>query len=226
MKYFTYIKNDSSRIPKKNFQVLGGLELWKHLIFELGNSDIYIDTDSHDILRECHQDADLSHVYCYERDPQFVAMENDPNNTLSPALLMVENFLDKYVTDPFEEIVLTHVTSPFLKKETVYDALKYLNQGYEFVHSVRSVQDFAWIGPHFKPLNFNPDVVQHTQDMEKIHFSNGAFFMFNKNNFKKYKNRLGEHNFYYPLTAVEAIEIDTPADLELAKIVYGGLENA
>ena len=174
MKYFTYIKNDSSRIPKKNFQVLGGLQLWKHLIFELGDSDIYIDTDSDDILRACQQDADLSHIYCYERDPQFVTMENDPNNTFSPALLMVENFLDKYVTDPYEEIVLTHVTSPFLKKETVYDALKYLNQGYEFVHS----------------------------------------------------NRLGEHNFYYPLTAVEAIEIDTPADLELAKIVYGGLENA
>ena len=38
MKLFTYIKNNSSRIPKKNFQVLGGLELWKHLIFEMRDS--------------------------------------------------------------------------------------------------------------------------------------------------------------------------------------------
>ena len=142
---------------------------------------------------------------------------------LSPALLMVENFLDKYVKDPDEKIVITHVTSPFLKKESIETALKYFDLGYEFVHSVHSIQDFAWFGEKFEPLNFNPKVVQRTQDVEKVHFSNGAFFIFDKKNFKKYGNRLGDKNFYYGLNNIESIEIDTMEDLELAKIVYKGM---
>jgi CMP-N-acetylneuraminic acid synthetase len=223
MKVFTYIKNDSCRVHKKNFHKIGNLELWKHLVYELRDEAVYIDTDSDEIIQACNQDLELSHVYCYRREQRFIAMENDPENRISPALLMLENFLDKHVIDPFEKIVLIHVTSPFLKRETILDALKYLDKGYEFVHSVFSVQDFAWLGKEFKPLNFDPSVVQRTQDVEEVHFSNGAFFIFNKRNFKKYKNRLGDKNFYYKLNNIEAIEIDTIEDLKLAKIIYKGV---
>ena len=67
-------------------------------------------------------------------------------------------------------------------------------------------------------------MIQRTQDVEEVHFSNGAFFIFNKRNFKKYKNRLGDKNFYYKLNNIEAIEIDTIEDLKLAKIVYKGVK--
>ena len=38
---------------------------------------------------------------------------------LSPALLMIDNFLDTFVKNDNEIIVTTHVTSPFLKKKTI-----------------------------------------------------------------------------------------------------------
>lgn len=225
MKIFTYIKNDSSRIPRKNFQKIGNLELWKHLLYEISSYEVYIDTDSDEVIKECSIDPMLKNVVAYKRHPHMVAMENDPDNNLSPALLMVENFLDKYIEDPDEKIILTHVTSPFLKVETIEAALNYFELGYEFIHSIHSIQDFAWFGEKFEPLNFNPKVVQRTQDVEKVHFSNGAFFIFSKKSFKKYGNRFGDNNFYYELNNIESIEIDTTEDLELAKIVYKGMKS-
>ena len=222
MKIFTYIKDRSSRVKKKNFQKIGDLELWKHLLYEFSEYMVFVDTDSSNVIGECQLDDKLKNVVAYPRHYSLVEMEEDPNNKLSPSLLMVDNFLNTYVDDLEEKIVLTHVTSPFLRKETVESAIAYLDKGYEFVHSVYSIQDFAWYGSNFSPLNFNPKVVQRTQDIEKVYFSNGAFFMFTKKMFKKYKNRLGRKNYFYELGSIESIEIDTEEDLKLARTVYKG----
>jgi CMP-N-acetylneuraminic acid synthetase len=219
MKVFTYIKDHSNRVYEKNFRKIGHLELWKHLIYELKGFDVFIDTDSNRVINDC---ASLSYVTAYRRDKKFIDIENDPKNKISPALLMVDNFLNLYVTDENEPIVVTHVTSPFLKKETINKAVSYLDN-YNFVHSIHSIQDFAWISNNFNPLNFDPNIVQRTQDVEKIHFSSGAFFIFTKKTFKKYNTRLGPNTFYFNLNHLEAIEIDTDEDLEFARTIYKGM---
>jgi len=225
MKIFTYIKDQSERVPRKNFQKIGGLELWKHLLYRLKEYEVYIDTDSEEVLKECSVDPLLQNVICYPRKKKFVVKPSNEANQLSPALNMTENFLDTYVSNPDEAVVVTHVTSPFLTKKTIENALQYLKKGYEFVHSIHSIQDFAWYGDAFEPLNFDPAVVQRTQDIDKIYFSNGAFFIFTKRSFKKHNTRLGDNSFYYPLDRVEAIEIDTMEDLRLAKLVHRGKKN-
>lgn len=226
MKVFTYIKNDSSRIRKKNFIDLGGLPLWKHLIYELSDlCEVFIDTDSEEIIHQCEIDENLKNVYAYRRDQSFIDMENDPQNKISPALLMVENFLNKFVKDDEEIIILTHVTSPFLKKETVVDAIKKLEQGYDSVHSVTYKQDFAWLGSFGNPINFNPAVVQRTQDLEKIYFSNGAFFIFSKKTFIENRHRFGKNNFLYEISDIEGIEIDNMKDYKMAKIIFQGAKS-
>jgi hypothetical protein len=47
--------------------------------------------------------------------------------------------------------------------------------------------------------------------------SNGAFFIFRKKTFIKYKNRIGKNPFYYELDFPESIEIDNKEDLYLAR---------
>tara|TARA_R110000796_G_scaffold158349_1_gene275059 strand:+ start:1301 stop:1993 length:693 start_codon:yes stop_codon:yes gene_type:complete len=228
MKIFTYIKNDSSRVSKKNFRTLGASPLWKHLVYEMNeipSTTLYIDTDSNSVLQDCRADKRLSDVIAYKRKKRFIDLENDPNNKISPALLMTQNFLEKHVSDENEVIVLTHVTSPFLKSSTVVDAASYLNKGYDSVHSTYSVQDFAWLGEKYAPINFNPAVVQKTQDIEKIHFSSGAFFIFTKRTFLENMNRLGKNVHYYGLDKKQAIEIDTLEDLEFARVVHRGIKN-
>jgi CMP-N-acetylneuraminic acid synthetase len=221
MKVFTYIKENSTRVPGKNFQLLGETPLWQKLTLEISShADLFVDTDSKLVLDTCKRYG----ITAYPRKQEFIDMEEDPHNKLSPALLMVDNFLNEYVEDDDEVIVLVHVTSPFLKWETILDASNKLNDGYEFVHSVTTVRDFAWLGDDSKPLNFNPKVVQRTQDLEEVLFSNGAFFIFRKGTFKRYNNRLGEKNYLYRLGHIEGLEIDTEEDLEFAKIIMRGLK--
>ena len=46
MKIFTIIKQDSIRIPNKNFSDINGHPLWWHLLSELDGLDFTVITDS------------------------------------------------------------------------------------------------------------------------------------------------------------------------------------
>jgi len=223
MKFFIIIKEQSERITKKNFQLLGDHPLWQHLIFELKGHDVYIDTDSEVIIQDCKQ---YDWVSAYPRKQKFIDFENLNVNKLSPALMMIDNFLNTYVDNDDEIIITTHVTSPFLKINTILDAVKILEQGeYDSIHSVTKHHEFSWLGDAMEPINFKPDVVQKTQDLPVITMSNGGFFIFKKKLFKKMNNRIGKNPYYYTLNTPEDIEIDNWEDLKLAKLVKKGLCN-
>jgi len=220
VKVFIIIKEISERIPKKNFQLLDDLPLWKHLVKELQDLDVYIDTDSKLILNEC---SNMNNVIAYPRKQKFIDFES---GELSPALLMIDNFLDTFVEDDNEIIITTHVTSPFLKQETILDAVNILKKGiYDSIHSVTKHQEFSWLENNMEPINFKPNVVQKTQDLPSIIMSNGGFFIFKKKTFKQLNNRIGNNPYYYPLSIPESIEIDNYDDLNLARLVKKGLCN-
>lgn len=221
MKIFIIIKQHSERVSGKNFRLLGDMDLWKHLVYELKDHKVYIDTDSSEVLEECSK---LSWVSAYPRKQSFIDFENDDSSNLSPALLMIDNFLDTYVDDDNEIIVTTHVTSPFLKIDTILDAVRLLEESdYDSVHSVTKHNEFSWLGDDMSPINFNPDVVQKTQDLPVITMSNGGFFIFRKKLFKQINNRIGNKPYYYTLHTPEDIEIDDMNDFKLAELVDKGL---
>ncbi len=216
MKFFIIIKKESKRVPNKNFKLLGVLPLWEHLITELKNEDVYIDTDSELLLENCKK---YDYVKAYPREQKFICYENDNSINLSPALMMIENFLDQYVEDENEIIVTPHVTSPFIKKETIKRAALNLDQGYDSVQACVNHQEFCYFKG--EPINFNPNVVQKTQELKPIQMGNGAFFIFTKKIFKRYKNRTGQNPYFYPIEYPESIEIDNLEDLEVAEAYYG-----
>lgn len=212
MKHFIYIKEDSQRVHKKNFQEINDISLWMHLIYELKGQDVYIDTDSKVVFQEC---KGLEYVTCYKRLNEHIQLENDGVFNVSPALLMIERFLDTHVKNENEVIVTPHVTSPFIKLSTIKSAAEKLNEGYDSVQACTSHKEFAYFDG--EPVNFNPRVVQKTQDLKPVLLGNGAFFIFTKKTFKENKNRTGKNPFFYTIQMPESIEIDTYEDLELAQ---------
>jgi CMP-N-acetylneuraminic acid synthetase len=212
MKIFTIIKENSKRIPGKNFLNLGGIPLWKHLVLEFRGYDFYIDTDSIDVLESC---KDLDWVNAYQRDQNFIDMEIDEENKESPVLKMIENFLNRFVDDYSEPIITTHVTSPFLKRKTLMDACSFLEKGFDSVSACTVHKEFCYF--RNRPINFNPKIVQRTQDLEPIIMGNGAFFIFTKKSFFENMNRIGKNPYFYELDFKESIEIDYPEDFEMAK---------
>jgi N-acylneuraminate cytidylyltransferase len=214
MLFFIIIKHNSERINGKNFKKLGNYKLWEHLILNLKGCKIFIDTDSPTIINSCNKFYPW--VKAYKREKKFIVQENKKDS--SPTLNMIKNFLRKHVKDNNEIIVTTHVTSPFLKLDTIRKAVKKL-KNFDSVHSVTKDYNFAWIEKNNKlvPINFNPKVTTKTQNLNPIVQSNGAFFIFKKKTFMKYNNRIGKKPYFYELSFPESVEIDNNEDLNLAR---------
>lgn len=219
MKIFTIIKANSERLPKKNFLDLAGKQLWRHLIDELSEFDCTINTDSEEIFRHVNG-ISRPNLHCIKRKQKHIDWENDPNIDTSPVLDMLFDFC-RDLGD--EIVVLTHVTSPFLTASTIIDAASILDGSPEHrsIHSVMYIQDFCWLNKtgNAVPINFNPNVVQCTQDLEKVMCSKGAFFIARASDIIKDQDRLPAPTLYYGLSHVEAIEIDTREDFKFAKLI-------
>ena len=219
VKFFIIIKEISLRIKNKNFQKINGKELYKYLLDELKSENVFIDTDSKKILKIKNKDKLLKNFVIYEREKKFITLENSKNFKASPVLLMIENFIDNYCNNN-DIVVCSHVTSPFIKKKTIYNAITFLNKGYDSVSSSTFNKEFGLLkkNNNYIKINFDKNIVKKTQDLDPIILLNGAFFIFRSKTFKKYKTRYSKKHFYYQIKYPESIDINYPEDLKMARI--------
>ena len=212
MKIFIIIKHKSERLKRKNFLKNKGYPLWEFFLRKFKKTDqVFIDTDSQEIYKKGKKK--FKNFTFYKRDKKFIDYENKGKK--SPVLMMIKNFLMRYVENDNEIIVTTHITTPFLKRSTIIDASKKLKKA-NFVHSVSEHKHFAWMkkDKKYKKINFGKNV-NKTQSLDPIVFSNGAFFIFKKKKFMEINNRLGKKNYYYNLNFPESLELDVKNDVKI-----------
>lgn len=224
MKIFTIIKEDSKRIPDKNFVDVNGHPLWWHLISELDGLDVTVNTDSQKFIKQL-EESNLKSVRVINRHQKHIDWENDKSIVSSPVEDMLFDFCE--TLDKSEIVVLTHITSPFLKKQTIFDAVDILknDQNSKSIHSVHKIQDFVWVkkGNETSPVNFQIDRVQQTQDLPPIFISKGAFFIAKAGDILDQRKRLPEPLIFFSLDHVQSVEIDNFEDLDFAKLLKGEL---
>jgi CMP-N-acetylneuraminic acid synthetase len=222
MKIFTIIKEESKRIPDKNFADIDGHPLWWHLLSELEGLDVTVNTDSQKFLKQL-QSSNLKSIQVIEREQKHINWENDESIDSSPVEDMLFDFCETINRE--EIVVLTHVTSPFLKKETIFDAVNVLqnDHGTKSIHSILQIQDFVWLKKedNANPINFFTDRVQRTQDLTPILVSKGAFFIAKAGDILDQRKRLPEPLIFFPLNHAQALEIDNYEDLEFARLLKG-----
>ena len=217
IKFFIIIKENSERIKNKNFKILKKEPLYMKLVKELINENVYIDTDSDKIFKSINK-LNKKNIICYKRKQKYINLENSKNYKISPVYLLIENFLNNYCNDN-DIVVTTHVTSPFIKKKTIYKALNYLNKGFESVSAATYHYEFGLIKnkKKFTEINFNNKIVNKTQDLNPIILLNGAFFIFTKKTFLKNKSRYSKKHYYYEIKYPESIDINYYEDLVMAR---------
>jgi CMP-N-acetylneuraminic acid synthetase len=222
MKIFTIIKEESKRIPDKNFADINGNPLWWHLLSELDGLDITVNTDSQKFIKQLRS-SNLKSIRVINRLQKHIDWENNESLDSSPVEDMLFDFCE--TLDRSEIVVLTHVTSPLLKKETIFDAINMLqnDKKSKSIHSVHQVQDFVWVKKNNEasPVNFFTDRVQRTQDLSPILISKGAFFIANAGDILDQRKRLPEPLIFFPLDHVQGVEIDNFEDLEFARLLKG-----
>jgi len=220
VKVFTIIKEDSKRIPDKNFIDINGHPLWWYLLSELEGLHVTVNTDSKKFINQLRS-SQLKSIRVINRLQKHIDWENDGNLGSSPVEDMLFEFCE--TIDRSEIVVLTHVTSPFLKKETIFDAVDMLQNDHKSksIHSVQQVQDFVWLkrANEVSPVNFFTDRVQRTQDLSPVLVSKGAFFIARAGDILDQRNRLPEPLVFFPLDHMQAVEIDNIEDLKFARLL-------
>ena len=222
MKIFTIIKEVSQRIPDKNFTDVNGHPLWWHLLSELESLDVTVNTDSQKFIKQLGS-SDLKSIRVIKRLQKHIDWENNESLDSSPVEDMLFDFCE--TLDSSEIVVLTHITSQFLKKETIIDAVDILQNDHKSksIHSVHQVQDFVWVkrASEASPVNFSTDRVQRTQDLSPILVSKGAFFIAKAGDILDQRKRLPQPLLFFPVDHTQSVEIDNFEDLEFAKLLKG-----
>jgi CMP-N-acetylneuraminic acid synthetase len=211
MKIFIPIKHNSQRVPRKNFRFLNGEPLYKHVVLKYLSHDVYVDTDSEEILSELTTDRRFSKIKCYKRKKE---LTGDKISVCD----LIKDFISRY--DIVEPVVQTHVTSPFLRASILEEAYGFMKT-HDSVVSCNSYNSRFWKKEEYGycPINHNPLKLEQTQDLPTLFEENSAFYIFEPEVVKASGNRIGKNPYFFPMRYPCNIDIDTERDWEFVKEV-------
>ena len=210
---FVPIRLNSRRVEGKNLRLLGGRPLMTYIL---------------DTLRDCER-IDETYVYCSDPDiarhlPDGVKfLRRDP--ALDSDSTLGEEIYDAFTREVDADIyVLAHATSPFIRRATVDDAVARVGSGeYDSAFSAERIQTFAWY--EGRTLNYSPERVPRTQDLEPVFVETSAFFVFRREVWRDMRRRIGLRPYMAVTDRIESMDIDYPDDFRLAEaIVAAGLD--
>ncbi len=201
---FIPIKLNSQRLPHKNILPIAGHPLCWHLcntLLKVNNIDeVYVYCSDERV-----SDYIPEGVILKKRDKKL-------DGDLVKGFDIYRSFISEVDADVY---VLAHTTSPFIKQESIDNALKHIVSGSnDSAFSAEKIQTFAWYKD--KPINYDLNDVPRTQDLEPIWVETSAFFMFKKEIFTDYNRRIGFNPYIQEVSGIEAIDIDEKKDYDLA----------
>lgn len=210
---FVPIRLNSKRVVGKNLKMLGGRPLLCHILDTLVRvkkiDEIYV---------YCSQESIVQYLpkgVKFLKRPDFL----DKDETLGKEIY--EEFTRTIDADVY---VLAHTTSPFMKKSTVENALnKVLNEGYDSAFSCEKIQTFVWYDN--KPLNYDLKEIPRTQTISPVYVETSAFFMFKREVWKVYKQRIGFNPYMAQVEKIEGVDIDWPEDFDFAEKILETCKN-
>lgn len=204
---FIPIKLNNQRLPGKNTMPLGNIPMCKYIF---------------DTVKAV-EGIDQRYVYCSDEKikefmPEgitFLKRNSYLDGFQVKGLEIIEHFLKDVYADIY---VLTHVTQPFTRSASMDEALKKVMSGeYDSAFSARKIQDYCWY--QGVPFNYDMQDIVTTQNLEPIYMETGAFYIFTREVFEKYHQRIGKKPYIKEIDEIEAVDVDTADDYEFAKMV-------
>lgn len=213
-------RGGSKGIPNKNIKVLQNKPLIEFTIdaaLEVFNlEDIIISTDSEEIKTLVEKRG--GHVP-FLRPSHLATDSASTRDVLLHALEWMEE-----IGQNKDTIVLLQPTSPFRHSQHIRDAIEIFDQGIDMVVSVRESK----ANPYFNLFEENnlgylaqskPHHATRRQDLPKVWEYNGAIYVINKQSLLSKNINEFERVLKYVMDDVSSIDIDTPLDWEIAKMI-------
>ena len=217
MTVFLPCRAGSERVPFKNTREFAGvhgglLRLKLESLSDIKQIDhIVVSTNDQDVMRIIRE-LNLPKVSIDKR-PENLAT----SATSTDALIY---YVPQIIDD--EDIIWTHVTSPFLSKESIEKAIHIYKEDskYDSVMSVNKIQTFLWDAK--QPLNYDRKIEKwpRTQTIEPLFEVNSGFFISSRKNYITYQDRIGQNPYLYVTQGFESLDVDWPQDFEMAEFIY------
>lgn len=207
---FVTIKLNSSRLPRKNVLPLGGHPLCWHIC---------------DTLLAC-ETIDEIYIYCSDeqvmgyvpQDERLIFRKRSAHldGDLVRAQEIYSAFVDEVDADVY---VAALTTAPFITARSIDAGVHAVLSGaHDSAFSAQSIQTFAWY--QGQPLNYAPESIPRTQDLQPVLVETSGFFAFRKELWTQHRRRIGSTPHIQIVDAVEAVDIDTKEDYELAQRLW------
>ena len=206
---FVPIRLNSKRVVGKNLKQLGGKPLMCYILETLarvkGIDEVYVYCSSEEIIPYLPEG-----VRFLRRDTSL-----DSDETLG------KEIYGAFVSDVDADIyMLAHTTSPFIKEETISNAIEEVRSGrHDSAFSAQKIQTFTWYNG--KPLNYDLKEIPRTQTIEPVYVETSAFYIFRKEVWSNDGQRIGSTPYISIVDQIEGIDIDYPEDFEFAQKVIG-----
>lgn len=206
---FITIRLNSQRLPNKNILPLGGHPLSWHMC---------------NTLLQCKTIDDI-YIYCSEERIMDYVPQDDRiifrrrEKWLDGDLIRAQDTYQAFVNEVDADIyVAALTTAPFIKPETIDAGVEKVQSGaYDSAFSAQRIQTFTWFQE--RPLNYSPESIPRTQDLEPVMVETSGFFAFTKSLWTENKRRIGFHPYIQEVSNIEAVDIDTRQDFDLAKLI-------
>ena len=213
----------SKRVHDKNLILVDGYPLMYYVVDACKKSkafdEIYV--NSSDIVFK--KMADELGVKFYHRKNEYggssCTMENSSCNCKGRRCSVHDHFLYDFIQNvECDYLIQMHTTSPLIEPSTIKEFTKTLTHQYDTLFSVE--ESYAESLINQQPINFNVNKKQQTQDLSPIQTIAWAMTGWKTNEFiKNYKSgpTFSGNIGYFPISKIEAIDVDTPDELFIAE---------
>ncbi len=201
------IKMNNERLPGKNTKNLGNKPLVQYIQETLLKAD-RID----DIYVFC---SDIKIKQYLLTGVDFLCRDKRLDLPTSNFTQIFTDFKEQVTADVY---VYAHATAPYITVKTVNECIGAVCSGeYDSAFCASKIQDFLW--QDNAPLNFDPSNLPRSQDLNPIYRETSGVYVYTKEVFEKYHRRIGEVPFIKEVSFRESVDINNPADFELAEIL-------
>lgn len=200
----------SDKVPFQNIKQLGGIPLVNYTVRTMNKVKL-ID----DIIVFASEPSICDHIYHglkyrYVERPKSLDAPETTTQDIIGEFLKVDNA---------DIIVLWHITSPFLRPETIIECIeKVKSQEHDSAFTALEIRKFCW----FKgsPLNYSlSEPTPRTQDIEPVIVEQSALYVFKRDFFERTKQRVNLTPYIKIIDHFEGHEIDSQADFKIAELI-------
>ncbi|HVS51286.1 MAG TPA: acylneuraminate cytidylyltransferase family protein [Opitutaceae bacterium] len=200
---FIPIKQDSERVPGKNLRRVGGVPLYQAIIVKALDSGcfarVFVDTNSAEIAAFARQHGATP----IARQPALALPSANGNDLLNHHAAIEPDF------DCYFQLF---ATAPLLKIESIQGAVARLldSAAHDSVLTTIEHKGFFWRAG--MPVSYQPNLLPRSQDLMPIVEETTALYGITRASLLKYRSRIGATPFFFPVSAIEAVDLNTEDD--------------